>query len=278
MPDLFSSSVVAIAVAVLSWWLGTGVILWLVRLTPSTFRWSMWLLTLTLLASLYATAWSMRNPNVAGAYVGYISVIAMWSWHEMAFLSGWLTGPRRVAQDATATGSRRFKHAVQVLLHHELALVVNFAVLVAMQWGQPSYVSLCTFGVLWCMRVSSKLNLFFGVPLVGDQYLPSHMTYIGTYFRRGPVTLWFYVTVTLSAATWGWMVIEVQRGSVGTSTGWVLLASLLGLALIEHALMVFALPIQRIWGWAMNRNALYSPQEANIGAVVTSTPTHPDCV
>ena len=278
MPDLFSSSVVAIAVAVLSWWLGTGVILWLVRLTPSTFRWSMWLLTLTLLASLYATAWSMRNPNVAGAYVGYISVIAMWSWHEMAFLSGWLTGPRRVAQDATATGSRRFKQAVQVLLHHELALVVNFAVLVAMQWGQPSYVSLCTFGLLWCMRVSSKLNLFFGVPLVGDQYLPSHMTYIGTYFRRGPVTLWFYVTVTLSAATWGWMVIEVQRGNVGTSTGWVLLASLLGLALIEHALMVFALPIQRIWGWAMNRNAFYSPQEANIGAVVTSTPTHPDCV
>jgi len=32
------------------------------------------------------------------------------------------------------------------------------------------------------------------------------------------------------------------------------LSSLLGLAIIEHVLMVFALPLQRLWGWAMKRS------------------------
>ena len=34
------------------------------------------------------------------------------------------------------------------------------------------------------------------------------------------------------------------------TTGWVMLASLLTLAIVEHALMMFPLPLQRIWGWA----------------------------
>ncbi len=280
MLDFFSSAGGAVTVAVLSWWFGTGLILWLVRLPQHTFRWSMLALSFASVFSLWGTRWSMRNPSVMGAYVGFLSVIVMWSWHEMAFLSGWLTGPRRVVQDSAATGWPRFKQAVEVLLHHELALLGNFALLFAMQWGQPSHLALCTFGLLWCMRVSSKFNLFFGVPLVGDQYLPSHLAYIGSYFRKAPVTLCFYVTVSLSLGTWLWLIYEVQRGLMEINTGWVLLASLLGLAIIEHAMMVLALPLQRLWGWAMGRSVSQCPQVQNvgqnIGAVSSKLPTHPD--
>ena len=50
------------------------------------------------------------------------------------------------------------------------------------------------------------------------------------------------------------MVWELKTGAVTISTGWVLLSSLLGLAIIEHVLMVIALPLQRLWGWAMKRS------------------------
>jgi hypothetical protein len=50
------------------------------------------------------------------------------------------------------------------------------------------------------------------------------------------------------------MVWEVISGLVLVNAAWVLLSSLLGLAIIEHLLMVFALPLQKLWGWAMKRS------------------------
>ena len=144
--------------------------------------------------------------------------------------------------------------SVQVLLHHELALLINFGFLLVMQQGQPNHMALCTFALLWCMRVSAKLNLFFGVPFVGEQYLPVHLRYIGSYFKQAPITWCFYITMGASCLAWGWMVWEVQSGLVLVNAAWVLLSSLLGLAIIEHLLMVFALPLQKLWSWAMVRS------------------------
>lgn len=270
MSEPLSAVWVPAVVAVLSWWLGTGVMLWLVRRPARMFRSSMTALTVLLFMSVVATAWSMRQQSVAAAYVGFISVIVMWSWHELAFLSGRVTGPRRIPQDPQAKGWRRFQLAVQALLYHELALLLNFAVLFVLQQGQPNHVAFCTFALLWCMRLSSKLNLFFGVPQVGEQYLPAHLIYIGSYFRRSSITGCFYLTISLSAGTWLWMVLEAQRGGVEVSTGWVLLASLLGLAIIEHLLMVFALPLQRLWGWAVG------PRSLEPVVPPAALPTHPD--
>jgi putative photosynthetic complex assembly protein 2 len=254
MTDVFSSIWGAALFSLLSWWLGTGAILWLVRLPAATFRWSMFGLSFLLGLSLWTAAISMRSHTVLNAYIGFVSVIAMWSWHEMAFLTGWLTGPRRVVLDRGLNLRQRFIQSLQVLLHHELALVFNFGVLVAMQQGHPNHMALCTFALLWCMRLSAKLNLFFGVPFVGEQYLPVHLRYIGSYFKQAPVTLCFYLTMGASCVTWAWMVWEVQSGLVLINAAWVLLCSLLGLAIIEHLLMVFAMPLQNLWSWAMKRS------------------------
>jgi hypothetical protein len=254
MTDFFSSSLGAAMFALLSWWLGTGAILWLVRLPQSSFRWSMCGLSFLLGLGLWTACISMRSHSVLNAYIGFVSVIAMWSWHEMAFLTGWLTGPRRDVLDKGLNLRQRFIQSAQVLLHHELALLLNFGVLLVMQQGQPNHMALCTFSLLWCMRLSAKLNLFFGVPFVGEQYLPAHLRYIGSYFKQAPVTLCFYLTMGLSCSTWGWMVWEVTSGLVLVNAAWVLLSSLLGLAIIEHLLMVFALPLQKVWGWAMKRS------------------------
>jgi hypothetical protein len=78
--------------------------------------------------------------TVLNAYIGFVSVIAMWSWHRDGVSS---PGP---AAQASGHGGRlnglnlrqRFMRSLQVLLHHELALIFNFGVLVAMQQGRAT--------------------------------------------------------------------------------------------------------------------------------------------
>jgi putative photosynthetic complex assembly protein 2 len=252
MTDLSSSVAAPALFALLCWWFGTGAILWLVRRPSAGFRRSLALCSAVLVLSLWTTQLSMQAQTVGNAYLGFASVIAMWAWHEVAFLTGWLTGTRRVPLQSGVRGWPRFKQSLQVLIWHELALLFNFGLLLWMQQGQPSHVALCTFAVLWCMRASAKLNLFFGVPEVGEQYLPKHLAYLGSYFKKGRLSVFFYLSVTASCALWAWIVWQGVSGRVGVSTGWVLLASLLGLAIVEHLMMAFPTPMQKLWGWAMS--------------------------
>lgn len=253
MTDMSGSIAAPALFALLCWWFGTGAILWLVRRPPAAFRRSLVLFSGLLAISLWTTQLSMQAQTVANAYLGFASVIVMWAWHELAFLTGWLTGPRRVPLAPGAQGWERFRQSTGVVIWHELALLLNFGVLLAMQQDQPSHVALCTFAVLWCMRFSAKLNLFFGVPEVGEQYLPRHLAYLGSYFRKGRLSAFFYFSVAASMGVWAWIVWEVVSGRVVVSTGWVLLASLLGLAIVEHLIMAFPMPMQKLWGWAMSR-------------------------
>jgi putative photosynthetic complex assembly protein 2 len=126
------------------------------------------------------------------------------------------------------------------------------------------------------MRVSAKLNLFFGVPHVGDQYLPPHFAYLASYFRRSNVTGCFFLTISLSGGTFIWLVLEAGRSASALGTGWVLLATLLGLAIVEHLLMVFAVPLQRLWGWAMRQRQQLQETDAERSAVPAPLPTQPD--
>ena len=46
---------------------------------------------------------------------------------------------------------------------------------------------------------------------------------------------------------------------VAVTTGWVLLATLLGLAIVEHLMMVLPWPLERLWGWALGHPAAATP-------------------
>ena len=241
------------------WWFGTGVILWLDRLPPASFRWSLLGWTMLLILSFKGVYESMREVSVANAYLAIGSVIVMWGWHELAFLTGWITGPRKVALTEGAQGWQRFKESVQVMLHHEVALLLNFGILWLMQKDQPNHVALCTYALLWFMRLSAKLNLYFGVPQNGAQYLPSHLVYLASYFRTRLITPWFVISISAAIGTWCWLVWQAQQGAMAITTGWVMLATLLGLAIVEHLIMIFPLPLERLWGWAMGQSSVETP-------------------
>jgi putative photosynthetic complex assembly protein 2 len=245
--------VLACVFTALCWWLGTGVILWLDRRPPRSFRFSLAGWTVLLLLSFAGVAQSMREVSVFNAYLAFGSVIVMWGWHELAFLTGWITGPRKTPLSPNARGWTRFVQAWQVMLYHALALLANFGILCWMQEGQSSHLAICTFALLWFMRLSAKLNLFFGVPQNGAQYLPAHLAYLASYFRTRDMSLWFVLSMGVAMGIWFWLVWLAQQGAVAITTGWVMLATLLGLAIVEHVIMIFPWPLERLWGWAMGQ-------------------------
>ena len=110
------------------------------------------------------------------------------------------------------------------------------------------------------MRLSAKLNLFWGVPLLGEHYLPSSLAYLSSYFRVAPAGLGYMVLVTLSCGAWIWLVSQSHTDSSTLSAaGWWLLATLWALALLEHAMMILPWPMQKLWGWALGSLKRTSP-------------------
>jgi putative photosynthetic complex assembly protein 2 len=248
----FSSLIIEPAlIAMLSWWFGTGIILLLVRVPQARFSTARFFWSLISIPALYLISQSMLDNSNANAYIGFVSTIVIWGWHELAFLTGWISGSRRVELQKDMTIWSRFKQSVEVIWHHELALFITLLFLVFLQAGHPNHTAICTFTLLWLMRLSSKLNLFFGVPQVGEEYLPQHLAYLGSYFRKSAVSSFFYVSISLSLITWIYIVWQSQSGQVSITPHWVLLATLLGLAIVEHVLMVIPFSLEKVWGWAL---------------------------
>ena len=173
----------------------------------------------------------------------------------MAFLTGFLTGPRPLPCPAGATGLSRVRYAVTSILYHEIALAVSGLAVLAVGWGGPNQIGTLTFAVLWVMRVSAKLNLFLGVPVLNDGFMPAPIAYARSYFRRGPVNGFLPVAMGGAIlATTAIVAAAVDPGaSPGAQVGGILVASLLALAIIEHVFMVVPLPIDRLWAWSTRR-------------------------
>jgi putative photosynthetic complex assembly protein 2 len=244
--------------ALFIWWFGTGVVMLLDGLPRDTFRWSLATSTLIAVGSLLCIERAADNESVAGAYAGFTCAVLVWGWHELAFLTGWLTGPRKAACSAPAHGPTRFNEAVQAILWHELAIIAVALLIVALTWDRPNQVAAWTFGLLWLMRLSAKLNLFLGVRNRGEEFLPPHLLYLGSYFRRRSINL--LLPLTLAAGTAGavWVIDRAVDAGGADRVGLLLVASLLVLALLEHLLMVVPLRSSVLWRWAMRQGQAFT--------------------
>ncbi len=243
--------------AALTWWFTTGVILWLDRLPKRTFRYSMLIGTGVLIGALYGLNNVSNNNTISAAYCGFSCGILIWGWLELSFLMGFIMGPRRHACPAGCKGVRHFGHAIEAILYHEFAIIIAAGVVVAISWNATNRVGMWTFMVLWGMRQSAKLNLFFGVPNLGEQFLPPHLKYLQSFFNRRPLNFLFPVSVTVSTVLLVWVVQQAiaVNASDFASTGYSLLATLIALALLEHWFLVLPLPTETLWRWSMRADA-----------------------
>lgn len=237
--------------ALFVWWFGTGVVMLLDGLPRGTFRLSQGLSTAIALGALVCIARSAHNDSVAGAYAAFTCAVLVWGWHELSFLTGWLTGPRKLACSAPAHEATRFSEAVQAILWHELALVAMGVLIAALTWGGANQVATWTFALLWVMRLSAKLNLFLGVRNLGQEFLPPHLIYLGSYFRRRRMNTLLPLSLLAGTAVTVALVASALDAGGAERVGLLLVASMLVLALVEHLLMVLPLPATLLWRWAL---------------------------
>jgi putative photosynthetic complex assembly protein 2 len=239
--------------AVVLWWFATGVILYLDRLPARTFPVSMIVATAVLGAALYGIGSSSNDQSVAGAYLAFTCAVLVWGWLEMSFLMGFIMGPRRHACPDGCAGSRHFGHAVQAILYHEIAIIIAAGAVVALSWNAPNQIGCWTFMVLWGMRISAKLNLFLGVPNLGDQFLPQHLKYLKSFFKRRPLNFLFPLSVTVASVL---AVLILKEAGAADATafevgGYSLLGAIVCLAVLEHWFLVLPLSTETLWRWSM---------------------------
>lgn len=238
-------------VAVIAWWASTGAILWLVRRPATTFGWSLGLFAGLAAVATVALTLTARQTGAAASYAGFGSALIVWGWHEAGFLMGRLTGPRRAACPFGAEGWKRFQVSAETVIHHEIALALTALLFIALTWGQPNQTGTLTFLLLMAMRLSTKLNIFLGVRNPPLAFLPSRLTYLGSYFRRARFNALFPVSLAASIVAALWLGQAAMTTTGGAEVGYALMFTLALLGIVEHGFLMLPSPDRALWGWAL---------------------------
>jgi len=206
-----------------------------------------------LLAGLYGVAASANDASVGGGYTAFTATILVWGAQEIAFLAGWVTGPRAERCPNNVQGVRRLRLALQAILYHEASLLACGAAIAGLTWNAANQVGLWTFVALWVLRQSAKINLFLGVPVTNDELMPAPVQFLKSFFARKPVSGFFPLSVTLAIAA---LVIMIQRIVEVAATPFeivslTLVSTLFALGVVEHWFMLLPLPALTLWGWGM---------------------------
>ncbi len=245
----------AVAYALFVWWFTTGLVFLLVLRKRRTVRLSLAGAAILFPVFLCALAISSAQTGFIAVYVAFSSAVLLWGTQEVGFLSGLLAGPRPLACPSQAQGFARARYAIQAILYHEVALIVSGLAIVAATWHAANQFGVLTFLVLYVMRVSAKLNLFLGVPVLNDEIMPAELAHLRSYFRRAPVNGFFPVAMLLAILLMAGFVIAAAQpdASRATTAGYVLVTTLMALAIVEHLFMLVQLPIGHLWRWSTRR-------------------------
>ena len=255
---------VALGFAIFIWWFSTGIVILLNRMSRTAVALSLALSSLLGVASLVGLAHTAQQTGVAGAYCAFTCALLAWGWNELSFLTGWITGPRTTALAQGAVGWPRFVQSVRAVLWHELAILLVGCAIVAITWDAPNQVGTGTYLVLWIMRTSAKLNMFFGVRNLSEEFLPAHLAYLESFFRRRRFNAFFPFAVALASVCLWWLAAYASSPltSQAQAVGAVLVGTLLALAIIEHFMLVLPLDTTALWRWALRKKQDTSPAHA----------------
>ncbi len=239
--------------ALFVWWFSTGAIFYLDGLPRRSFPWSMAGASVFFVAAVYGLLASRADTSTTGAYMAFTSGLVVWAWLEMTYYMGYVMGPRRSACPEGCSGWRHFGHAVQASLYHELATLVLAALILAGTWRMPNQIGCWTFMVLWIMQLSAKLNVFLGVPNLGEEFLPEHLAHLKSFLNRKPMNLLFPVSVSASVVLATLLAQKAFSAAAAPfeATGFTFLGVLASLAVLEHWFLVVPLPSAALWRWSL---------------------------
>ncbi len=239
------------------WFVATGAVLALDSRGRGRFATSLVATGALACLAVIAVVWTARDASPFAAYAAFTAALTIWGWHELAFLTGAITGPRRAPLPAGARGWTRFRLSAATLIHHEIALALTLALLAALTWRSVNPVAAQTFGLLFAMRLSTKLNIFAGVPHFDTAMLPPHLAYLASYFRTRPAGVAMALSLSGLVALAVWLGGRALAASGGAAVGGSLVFALVALGLLEHLFLVLPTKDAALWRWA----GKHKPQE-----------------
>jgi len=251
MSDPVTALVAAALFALAAWWLGTGIVLHLQQrmqrqVRPRKAVLATAVAALGVLAVVALEVASGRSGTIA-SLAGFTAAIVLWGALELSHLLGFVTGIHDAPCPAGTTARERFRLALGTSLWHELSVLGVGALLIALLAGSPDPTGLYTYLVLWLMRWSSKLNLFFGVPHFSTEWFPERLAHVASYIRHAPVSAFYPVSIALALVAFA-ALARLALSSPDTHTlVHALPASLLLLAIAEHMFMALPIADTRLW-------------------------------
>lgn len=238
-----------VLIAIAAWWSSTVVLLFRAGMARSSYRRTLLGATVALGVGLYALAASRDDVSPFGAYLGFIGALAVFGWHEVSYLFGFVSGPRPEACSPDCRGWQRFVLGVKASAYHELAVVATVGIVAFAMQGADNRTGLWTLVVLWLMRWSAKLNIFLGVPNLHSEFWPDHLAYLVSFARERSMNGLFPLSVIAGTTAATLLIVAAVNGDPGSGerTAALLLATLTALATLEHWLLILPVSDERIW-------------------------------
>ncbi|AWW75546.1 photosynthetic complex assembly protein 2 [Erythrobacter sp. KY5] len=268
----WSGHILPFIVTVMIWFLATGLIAFSVtdgteNRGRATFRRSVAVGGAAGIAGLIAILLTSQHVSVAAVYVSFVGALLVWGWHEIGFLTGAAAGPRRSACQPGARGMDRFMQASATVIHHEIALALTALMLISLSWNAANQIGAMVFVLMFALRLSSKVNLFVGVPNSTTEMLPPHLSYLKSYFGRNRMTWLLAVSIGAILATAAWFASLAISAPLGSAemTGASLLTALCLLGALEHFFLALPFRDGMLWGWALPQAGARPGSQTDLG-------------
>lgn len=248
-----ASLVLPFAVVTLLWFVSTGLVAMINHRLRQSFGRALIISGICAISGLGLLVLTAHSTAVWATYISFVGGLLIWSWHEISFLTGAVTGSHRDQCPPEARGWQRFSLATMALIHHEIALAMTAGLLLSLASVTANPTGAYTFALLLIFRLSSKLNIYWGVPNMSDELLPAHLAYLKSYFGPKQLRPMLVLTTMMIVALAGYFAvaaIDASQANEAVQAG--LLCCLCLLAALEHLFLAIPFRDSALWGWALN--------------------------
>ena len=246
-----------VAYAIFYWWFTTGAVMVVYGRSERVYRLYFAFLTAVMLAAFVGIVQTRSVENPAQVYLAFSFGGVMWGWQTASYYLGIITGPKQLPasidpQDESL--KTRFRSALYFSMYHEILCLIVAVILAAVIWQSENRWALWTYLTLWFMHSSAKLNVFLGVRNFHIEFLPHQLHHLGRLLtKRANNALFPFSVVVASSVALTLVYQAIMPGTDPAQTiGFVLIATMISLGVMEHWLMVLPIP-SMIWGWGMKQ-------------------------
>ena len=246
------SLVLPFAVVTVLWFVSTGLVAMINHRLRQSFGRAVIIAGVCASVGLGLLVITSHSTSVWGAYASFVGGLLVWSWHEISFLTGAVAGSHRDKCPEDARGWQRFSMATMALIHHEIALAMTAALLLSLGVVTSNPTGAYTFALLLIFRLSSKLNIYWGVPNMSDELLPGHLAYLKSYFgpkRLQPMLVFSTLSIIGLGGYFAYVAFNATQPYQAVQAS--LLCCLCLLAALEHLFLAIPFRDSALWNWAL---------------------------